>query len=823
MDGITNRRVKKSLTEWSCITPKPRLQLIGRDSNKLKFSIIGDILYITYPQSEDEILFVERSNETVAKNNIDYNSYIAEKNPTFGRLLRNIEKTYHPQKIIIDDFVNVNLEEIQFKKKMIDMLPSMKSTLTTIGFSATSIFNGLTPGKILIKDYMEILKKYKDSGRISVELVDNNIYMWKIKMKSFENKELSESLKIVNKEYGYDDIELEITFHDTMYPTYPPFIRIVRPRINKIMHQLSNLQMTKFEYWTPGRSMNIVIDTLYNIINKHATIDTNNKVNDAQIYKNGAYLPLEESFLKLATFCDDITYENEGMKLDDTQYECIYQKNSKKETTKDTTKKKTGGSVMNDKGLGYVFSGKEWDHKEYIKLHKEKDLQLQQIIEKIILEIDNTSEDDLHNLYSVIKSSFIMKLMNTYLHGTTILNMFEHRSIYMALFKLLQQFANENAIFLFDDKIINILIELDEDVNDYMKLSESEKEETDDDTKLTNAIRVLNEMVIPLYEKHTENMKKYEQSKKEKIEELMKIDPNNIYVKEMKSECCDMVGLTGKKQFKYKVKGTLNRKAIRRLGTEIASFKKCLPIHSSSSVFVRVDENDIRRMRVAITGPEDTAYDSGIFVFDLYIVDTYPKTPPQMNIVNQGRFRFNPNLYADGKVCLSLLGTWGTNQWDVTSTLQQLFVSIQGQIMVDTPMYNEPSYEKHYGTSSGDDMNKKYNNHVRYYNMKYTMCEMLKSQENYPEFSSVVKKHFTLKRDHILKTCKQWVDESFDSNGTIQHNSSVTIEMYKTQYKELEELLNKLATENEQKEMIDNVDKKLTEIEKRLAKIEDEI
>ena len=31
-------------------------------------------------------------------------------------------------------------------------------------------------------------------------------------------------------------------------------------------------------------------------------------------------------------------------------------------------------------------------------------------------------------------------------------------------------------------------------------------------------------------------------------------------------------------------------------------------------------------------------------------------------------FRFNPNLYADGKVCLSLLGTWhggdATEKWD---------------------------------------------------------------------------------------------------------------------------------------------------------------
>ena len=42
--------------------------------------------------------------------------------------------------------------------------------------------------------------------------------------------------------------------------------------------------------------------------------------------------------------------------------------------------------------------------------------------------------------------------------------------------------------------------------------------------------------------------------------------------------------------------------------------------------------------------------------------------------------RFNPNLYADGKVCLSLLGTWhggdATEKWDpLRSTLLQVSVS----------------------------------------------------------------------------------------------------------------------------------------------------
>ncbi len=47
--------------------------------------------------------------------------------------------------------------------------------------------------------------------------------------------------------------------------------------------------------------------------------------------------------------------------------------------------------------------------------------------------------------------------------------------------------------------------------------------------------------------------------------------------------------------------------------------------------------------------------------------------------------RLNPNLYEDGKVCVSLLGTWsgkGTETWTLNSNLLQLLVSIQGSLLL---------------------------------------------------------------------------------------------------------------------------------------------
>ena len=51
--------------------------------------------------------------------------------------------------------------------------------------------------------------------------------------------------------------------------------------------------------------------------------------------------------------------------------------------------------------------------------------------------------------------------------------------------------------------------------------------------------------------------------------------------------------------------------------------------------------------------------------------------------------RVNPNLYEEGKVCLSILGTWAgdrSESWSAArSSLLQAFVSIQGLVLVKEP------------------------------------------------------------------------------------------------------------------------------------------
>jgi len=105
------------------------------------------------------------------------------------------------------------------------------------------------------------------------------------------------------------------------------------------------------------------------------------------------------------------------------------------------------------------------------------------------------------------------------------------------------------------------------------------------------------------------------------------------------------------------------------------------------------------------------------------------------------------------KVCLSLLGTWEGaqgEQWNAeTSTIIQVLISIQSLILCPEPYYNEPGFERNYGTSAGNAESNRYNEEVFKNNLKFAILSQLSSP---PEgFEDVTKAHFYLRRHSLLK------------------------------------------------------------------------
>jgi hypothetical protein len=96
-----------------------------------------------------------------------------------------------------------------------------------------------------------------------------------------------------------------------------------------------------------------------------------------------------------------------------------------------------------------------------------------------------------------------------------------------------------------------------------------------------------------------------------------------------------------------------NQRQIRRIQKEWKSLESHLP--SGAHILVYSDRMDC--MKILLSGPLHTPYYNSLFIFDLYFSADFPNSPPMCYFNSRGA-RVSPNLYADGKVCLSLLGTW---------------------------------------------------------------------------------------------------------------------------------------------------------------------
>lgn len=236
----------------------------------------------------------------------------------------------------------------------------------------------------------------------------------------------------------------------------------------------------------------------------------------------------------------------------------------------------------------------------------------------------------------------------------------------------------------------------------------------------------------------------------------------------------------------------------RRLAQEAVTLSTSLPLSAGSSVFVRCDEERLDVMKVLITGPSETPYANGCFEFDVYFPQDYPNSPPFINLATTGNHtvRFNPNLYNDGKVCLSVLNTWHgrpEEKWNSqTSSFLQVLVSIQSLILVAEPYFNEPGYERSRGTPSGTANSREYDANIRQATVKWAMLEQLKNP--CPSLKDIIQRHFWIKRKEILKQCEDWITEmegySTDkrTGRTIAHSTMAL----KRHYNQLREELSKM-------------------------------
>ncbi|XP_058036885.1 ubiquitin-conjugating enzyme E2 Z [Ahaetulla prasina] len=170
-------------------------------------------------------------------------------------------------------------------------------------------------------------------------------------------------------------------------------------------------------------------------------------------------------------------------------------------------------------------------------------------------------------------------------------------------------------------------------------------------------------------------------------------------------------------------------------------------------MFVVPDPHDMTKIHALITGPFDTPYEGGFFLFLFRCPPDYPIHPPRVKLMTTGNntVRFNPNFYRNGKVCLSILGTWTGPAWSPAQSISSVLISIQS-LMTENPYHNEPGFEqeRHPGDS------KNYNECIRHETIRIAVCDMLEGKCPCPEpLRGVMEKSFMEYYDFYEGVCKE--------------------------------------------------------------------
>eukprot|EP01057_Protomagalhaensia_wolfi_P003952 Protomagalhaensia_wolfi_Nauph_80__3951@NODE_4003_length_660_cov_588_111111_g3170_i0_p1_GENE_NODE_4003_length_660_cov_588_111111_g3170_i0NODE_4003_length_660_cov_588_111111_g3170_i0_p1_ORF_typecomplete_len170_score21_81UQ_con/PF00179_26/1_2e49ProkE2_B/PF14461_6/7_1e06_NODE_4003_length_660_cov_588_111111_g3170_i062571 len=104
-------------------------------------------------------------------------------------------------------------------------------------------------------------------------------------------------------------------------------------------------------------------------------------------------------------------------------------------------------------------------------------------------------------------------------------------------------------------------------------------------------------------------------------------------------------------------------------------------------------DDDLMKWRVAFTGPPDSPYEGGILTATLKFPDDFPNNPPEMVFVSP---MFHPNVYPDGKVCISILHPPGTDVFNEQESADERWrpiISVESIILSVQSMLDEPNLE----------------------------------------------------------------------------------------------------------------------------------
>lgn len=204
---------------------------------------------------------------------------------------------------------------------------------------------------------------------------------------------------------------------------------------------------------------------------------------------------------------------------------------------------------------------------------------------------------------------------------------------------------------------------------------------------------------------------------------------------------------------------------------------------TNQGIFYQHDETDMLKGYAMIVGPSETPYEDGFYFFEFNFPSNYPYSPPVVIYsTNDGKTRFNPNLYVNGKVCVSVLNTWKGEGWTSCQTISSILLTLCTLLCID-PILNEPGVNRHHKDFDS------YNEIVEYKNLEVAICGMVLRLYFIPKFEMfypILIDRFKEKYKKIVEKVEKKVFETSEKNVI----TSIYSMKVKIDYKRILEMLN---------------------------------
>ena len=231
------------------------------------------------------------------------------------------------------------------------------------------------------------------------------------------------------------------------------------------------------------------------------------------------------------------------------------------------------------------------------------------------------------------------------------------------------------------------------------------------------------------------------------------------------------------------------------------------PLHDFG-IYIEFDEENLKYAHVLIIGPSETRYEKGFYLFHIEYPNNYPFSPMKLTfLTSNGKTRMNPNLYVNGKVCISILGTWSGPGWTSCQTTKSVLLSLLTLFNMN-PINNEPGYTDY---TPETELASSYNKIIDYQNIYLGVYKMTKRNPHpSPALQVIMAKY--VKENYVWYISK--INENMHYN-----NQLISMSVYKLseklKYKELLikfgkliEYVDKLILSSDNKDIDNSVEKK---------------